>query len=136
MESNKSQQILKYFEMGYLLFTGGFHILGPFLTTISGVLPFRLEVLWLIVPMSMFLGVLCIVYSMAYKVSKQNIREILKWICVIMFGGGAMTHLLYAFGVIPSLFVTMTFLSAIFGGIMDILLVIIVFDYGRRLKSW
>ncbi len=128
MDSNKLQQTLKYVEMCFILIFGGFHIFAPL---IISVLPIREEVFWLVAPMAISLGVLCI----AYIVSKDKIQQILKWIIMVMFAGGAITHLLYVFGVMPSWFVAMPVLAALGGVFMDALAVLIIYDYGRRLSQ-
>ena len=81
--------------------------------------------------MAILLGVLCIVYI----IPKDKGQEILKWITIVMFGGGAVTHLLYVFGVMPSWFVEMPILFALGGIFMDTLAVVVFYDYNRRLSE-
>ncbi|MFX1450600.1 MAG: hypothetical protein ACFFCM_07150 [Promethearchaeota archaeon] len=127
MDSNKLQQSLKHVEMWFILIFGGFHIFAPF---IISVLPIREDVLWLVAPMAILVGVL----SIAYIVTKEKIQQILKWITMVMFAGGGITHFLYVCGVMPPWFVAMPILAALGGVFIDALAVLIFYDYGRRLS--
>ena len=128
MDSNKLQQSLKHVEMFFILIFGGFHILAPFI--ISGVLPIREDVLWLVAPMAILVGVL----SIAYIVPKEKIQQILKWITMVMFAGGGITHFLYVCGVMPPWFIAMPVSAALGGVFIDVFAVLIIYDYGRRLS--
>ena len=131
MDSDKLQQNLKTVEMVFILIFGGVHLFAPFISSSSGFLPAHEEVFWPIVPMAILSGGLCI----AYIVTKGKIQQIFKWISIIMFAGGSITHFLYVFGVMPSWFIAMPILSALFGGIMDAIVVIAIYDYGRRVSQ-